>query len=93
MDDGSLSYGRTDLRPECGTPPCRMFTFRIASSALRHIPRNPGAFAGVAPVMALTAPPLTVPLPRAPFESGPDPASWYERVLGWTVAGGRPRSW
>ncbi|MET9467546.1 SCO3374 family protein [Streptomyces sp. NPDC006544] len=40
--------------------------------------------------MALTAPPFTVPLPRAPFERGSDPAAWYERVLGWTVAGGPP---
>lgn len=40
--------------------------------------------------MALTAPPPTVPLPRAPFDGGADPASWYERVLGWTVAGGPP---
>ncbi|MFE2287757.1 SCO3374 family protein [Streptomyces sp. NPDC059443] len=40
--------------------------------------------------MALTAPPVTVPLPRAPLGGEEDPASWYERVLGWTVAGGPP---
>ncbi|WP_405491636.1 SCO3374 family protein [Streptomyces sp. NBC_00096] len=37
--------------------------------------------------MALTAPPVTVPLPRAATGT---PASWYERVLGWPVAGGPP---
>lgn len=47
--------------------------------------------------MALTAPPVTVPVPRAPFEPAgaaaaaeADAASWYERVLGWPVAGGPP---
>ncbi|MFJ6798487.1 SCO3374 family protein [Streptomyces sp. NPDC091268] len=35
--------------------------------------------------MALTA--LTVPQPRVP---APDGTSWYERVLGWPVAGGPP---
>ncbi|MFI5765680.1 SCO3374 family protein [Streptomyces sp. NPDC051563] len=38
--------------------------------------------------MALTAPPATVPLPRAPI--GELPADWYPRVLGWPVAGGPP---
>lgn len=39
--------------------------------------------------MAPTAPPVSVPLPRAP--SGTDDAAfWYERVLGWPVAGGPP---
>ncbi|MCX5296752.1 SCO3374 family protein [Streptomyces sp. NBC_00193] len=52
--------------------------------------------------MALTAPPLTVPLPRVPIGSPPTGsatdaadaaealASWYERLLGWPVAGGPP---
>lgn len=38
--------------------------------------------------MALTAP-LTVPVPRSAPEEGAY-ASWYERVLGWTVLGGPP---
>ncbi|MFF3216151.1 SCO3374 family protein [Streptomyces sp. NPDC002886] len=51
--------------------------------------------------MALTAPPVTVPLPRVPTGSpaarateGEEVAEalayWYERVLGWPVAGGPP---
>lgn len=42
--------------------------------------------------MALTAPPVTVPLPRTPIGvPATDPtASWYERALGWPVAGGPP---
>ncbi|MFD9301900.1 SCO3374 family protein [Streptomyces sp. NPDC060048] len=47
--------------------------------------------------MALTARPVTVPLPRIPFGhpgAGGDPdswtASWYERELGWSVVGGPP---
>ncbi|WP_330297884.1 SCO3374 family protein [Streptomyces sp. NBC_00503] len=40
--------------------------------------------------MALTVPPVPLPLPCAPFGGEDDPASWYERVLGWTVAGGPP---
>ncbi|WP_251071489.1 SCO3374 family protein [Streptomyces sp. ISL-43] len=47
--------------------------------------------------MALTAPPVTVPLPRAPSghpRAEDDPASWtaawYERELGWSVVGGPP---
>lgn len=40
--------------------------------------------------MALTAPPPTVPLPRAPIGGAQAPSSWYERVLGWPVAGGPP---
>ncbi|MEV7543031.1 SCO3374 family protein [Streptomyces sp. NPDC089915] len=33
-------------------------------------------------------PPSIVPPPRVP--SGPDTRTWYERVLGWTVAAGPP---
>ncbi|MFD9353890.1 SCO3374 family protein [Streptomyces sp. NPDC060031] len=33
---------------------------------------------------------LTVPLPRVPAEESAPRASWYERVLGWAVAGGPP---
>ncbi|MCJ0873942.1 SCO3374 family protein [Streptomyces sp. AP-93] len=48
--------------------------------------------------MALTAPPVTVPVPRAPIgtpeaeavEATGAPADWYARVLGWPVAGGPP---
>ncbi|WP_328300129.1 SCO3374 family protein [Streptomyces sp. NBC_00435] len=37
--------------------------------------------------MAPTAPPVTVPLPRTATGTT---ASWYERVLGWPLAGGPP---
>lgn len=48
--------------------------------------------------MAITAPPATVPLPRAPIgapaagatEPAESPAHWYDRVLGWPVTGGPP---
>lgn len=56
--------------------------------------------------MALSAPPVTVPLPRAPIGAPPAGsapagsaaeaaegaalASWYEHLLGWPVAGGPP---
>lgn len=61
----------------------RMFTLRIATGAVR----NPLAVRGVAPVMAFT-PASAVPSPRVP--SREDTRSWYERVLGWPVAGGPP---
>lgn len=45
--------------------------------------------------MAVTVPPVTVPLPRGASEGPAGPreevyASWYERELGWSLVGGPP---